>query len=87
MAKIVNNAKGFKVIKVSIVECVENFGGYGICDSCNDCVDPGYYVAALNYTMCEKCYRRFEREAKYYPEDRDVEASNFLWARGRLGLL
>ena len=38
MAKIVENKKGFKVIEVSMTECTI-WGGYGICDSCNEWIE------------------------------------------------
>lgn len=86
MAEIINNEKGFKVIKVSMVECA-HWGGWGICDWCNKCVGShGYYVAVLNTVMCEKCYKEWYDHATYYPEDKRIEDGHFAYMKNILNL-
>lgn len=77
MAEIIENSKGFKVIKMSSVEVSQVFGGMGICDSCNTAPKEGYYIAVLNYWYCKKCYKLFIANAHNYPEDREIESNNF----------
>ena len=77
MAEIIANEKGFKVIKVSMVDCA-HMGGMGICDWCNDGIlSDGYFVAVLDSVMCRKCYEDWCSRAEYYEEDSDFEARNF----------
>lgn len=76
MAKVVDNKKGFKVIEVSFIECVQ-WGGLGICDSCATPALKGYYVAVLNQVLCEDCYKEWCERAIYYPEDKRIEERNF----------
>lgn len=86
MAKIIENKKGFKVIEVSMMECII-WGGYGICDSCNEPMGKrGYYIAVLNWVMCEKCYHEWLERAENYPEDRQIEDANFRVYKSILGL-
>lgn len=77
MAEIVENSKGFKVIKMSSVETCQALGGMGICDCCNTGPREGYYIAVLNSWYCEKCYKSFIDYAHNYPEDRRIESNNF----------
>lgn len=86
MAEIINNEKGFKVIKVSIIE-IANWGGFGICDWCDGYVGShGYYVAVLHTVMCEKCYKEWCERATYYPEDKHVEDRHFNYMKIILNL-
>ena len=86
MATIIENKKGFSVIKVSLLECVK-WGGMGICDLCGEAVvNGGYYVAVLNSVMCEKCYNEWSERAIYYPEDSVIEVRNFNFMRKLLEL-
>lgn len=76
MAKIIENPKGFKVIEVSFKECT-SWGGFGICDNCNNAFNKAYYVAVLNRVFCEDCYLEWYLKATYYEEDREIEERNF----------
>jgi hypothetical protein len=69
MAKIIENAKGFKAIEVSLEEIQEKFGGLGICDSCNAHTPTAIYVPVLNYCLCLRCYDEWSEIAINYPED------------------
>lgn len=79
MAQIINNDKGFKVIKMRLVELQQatNEMTLGICDNCNNASLEGYYVAVLNRYLCKGCYEDWYKRAKYYPEDARIEEKNF----------
>lgn len=83
MAKIVENEKGFKVIEVSFKDCV-GWGGFGICDNCNEQFSKAYYVAVLNRVLCPKCYEEWIASATYYPEDSYFEDRNFEYYKNLL---
>lgn len=78
MAQVIENKKGFRVIKVTLLDCFK-FGGIGICDWCNERIGfcNGYYVAVLNSVMCEQCYNEWSESAIYYPEDCTAEERYF----------
>ncbi len=71
------NAKGFRVIKISRAEVNEILGGYGICDFCNKARPTGYYIAVLNSWYCPECYNEWMKTAKRYDEDIPFEERNF----------
>lgn len=76
MAQIINSDKKFKVIDVSLSDCIK-MGGLGICDHCNTPIDKGYFVAVLDNVICEKCYNSWHHRAENYPEDRRAEERIF----------
>lgn len=76
MAELVQNKKGFKVLKMRLDE-VNRVGGLCICDFCNTASVEGYYISVLNMWYCPKCYDEWYLSAKYYKEDADVENRNF----------
>lgn len=86
MAEIIPNEKDFKVIKVSLSELRQAFGGYGICDYCGSNKFTGYYIAVLNHWYCENDFKRFLKNAYNYPEDRNIEQANFENAKTLLNL-
>lgn len=86
MARVIDNAKGFKVIEMSLPESVTAFGGVGVCDSCNRASYTGYFISVLNRCCCPVCYEEWSKFATRYEEDADVESRNFEFAKGRLGL-
>lgn len=92
MAKIVENSKGFKVIKLSIEDAeLLGFGIYGsgvcVCSRCNKpCVEDIYYIAVLNDTMCKDCYEEWIKNAKRYSEDICFEERNFDFYKKGLNL-
>ncbi|HCD9234555.1 hypothetical protein OZ664_05465 [Elizabethkingia sp. HX WHF] len=77
MAEIVKNPKDFKVIKITMNEVNNAFGGLGICDACNCSAFHGYYIAVLNSWYCEEDYEKFMKSATNYPEDHKYESKNF----------
>ena len=76
MAEIFKNEKEFLIIKMKGVETLL-FGGYGICDSCNIPNLEGYYIAALNYWMCDHCFDEWYKSATRYKEDIPYEKRHF----------
>ncbi len=89
MAQIINNPHGFKVIEVSRAEMVEKLSEYGcvgICDYCAKSPVNGYYIAVLNQWYCPECYKRWVKDARYYPEDARVEDRNFNYYKTLFGL-
>ena len=76
MAKVVE-FDNFKVIKASAKEMFEAVGSPGICENCGEMQSDGYYIAVLNRWFCKKCFERFKRCAKWYPEDAQIEELNF----------
>lgn len=86
MAQVIENKKGFRVIQVTLSDCIK-WGGLGICDWCNEYIgSTGYYVAVLNSVMCDKCYNDWCERATYYPEDSRVEEKNFNYMKSVLNL-
>lgn len=80
MAKIIENKKGFKIIRIDRSELIERLAGYGcvgICDRCSLPSVAGYYIAVLNQWFCQNCFYDWYITAVNYPEDRRIEESNF----------
>lgn len=81
MSEIVKNDKNFKVIEVDFHDLLWVYGNA----DCANCANCGtYYVAVLNCVLCEKCYENWLREAKYNPEDREIEERNFRWMESHI---
>lgn len=68
------NKVGCTVYRITAEECYA-FGGLGICDECNSFSSYGYLIPVLNHFMCPSCYREWNLDCKFYPEDLDFEAS------------
>lgn len=85
MAKVVEFDK-FKIIKVSAMEMFDAVGSPGICDYCDDKPNEGYYIAVLNQWFCKKCFDRFKENARWYPEDAQIEERNFKHYASCLGI-
>jgi hypothetical protein len=81
MAEVVPNKKGFKIIKVSLDEVQQGFGGLGICDWCNGDFEAFLYIPVLNSCYCQQCYNRWTLTAVNYPSDSNVEMFNYNQAR------
>ena len=80
MAKIYENKKGFKVIQATRGEmmcALAEYGCAGICDSCGESKESGYYIAVLNCWYCKECFYLWYNGAKHYPEDALIEKKNF----------
>lgn len=48
---------------------IYNWGGLGVCDSCNQDIQQGYLVFILNSCICSNCFNEWVDRAKVYPED------------------
>ena len=59
---------GWMVYKIPAKK-TQLLGGFGICDCCNSNTDFGYLIPVLNCYYCEKCFQKWEKTAKFYPED------------------
>lgn len=81
MAKIVENSKGFKIIKLSLEEIQHIFKGFGVCDCCSDLdkVNKELYLIPVlnNRSYCEDCYNKWIKQAENHIEDRDFEQKLF----------
>lgn len=93
MAVLVDNSKGFKVVKMTANEVLNTFdGSLCICDYCNAAATTktgmgGYYISVLNSLYCEKCYNEWESRAENHPEDRKIEERNYLNTRKKLNVI
>ena len=55
-------------------------GGFLCCDNCNKEIlesETCYYIAVINRVYCDYCFRRWLKDATYYPEDADIERRNY----------
>jgi len=77
MAEIIENKKGFKVIKVSFEEVHQKFRSLGICDWCNSTPDSFMYIPVLNCCYCDECYKDWMKRAVNHSEDHDFENRAF----------
>lgn len=80
MAKPYITKKGFLIIQLSYQEAFViwgKYGGFGICDRCNQTPQKGFFVACLNYYMCPKCFKNWLKKAQYYPEDKSFEKMQY----------
>lgn len=80
MAKIKKNKKNFLVIEMTTIEALSiwsEFGGGGICDTCNEFPEKGFYVAVLNQYICPQCFAEWIKKAKNYKDDRSFEKLHF----------
>lgn len=80
MAKIKKNKKNFLIIEMSMFEALgiwSEFDGVGMCDTCNDIPEKGFYVAVLNRYICPHCFAEWVKKAKNYKDDRSFEKIHF----------
>ena len=80
MAKQYKNKKDFLIIQMNLKEVLEfwgKYGGVGICYRCNKIETTGYYVACMNYYLCESCFKKWYKEAFNYIEDHSYEKQNY----------
>lgn len=78
--KEVKNEKGFLVMEITRAELVSKLAQYGcigVCDSCMESPEVGYYVAVLNQWFCKKCYEEWLQRAERYQEDIPYEERNY----------
>lgn len=60
---------GFSYVDVTLLECI-NWGGYGICASCNKIAEKLKLIYVLNDVYCNKCfYKWLKRQKKYSKEE------------------
>lgn len=80
MAKIIEDAGGFKVLEVSrkeLIEKIAHLGALGLCDYCMKSPSTGYYIAVLDQWLCPECYQDFLSRNVPCPEDSHYETMMF----------
>lgn len=87
MAEIIENKKGFKVIRVSLLKIQRNFRGLGICDWCGDDLETAIYIPVMHSCYCDECYKDWIKRAVNHPEDHDFENRAFIGAKKLLNIL
>jgi len=88
MAQVIENPKGFKVIKTTATECLK-WGGMAVCDHCNKEVSydsSGYFIAVLNHWVCPECYDKWLEKAILHKDDKPYESKIFKRYAKLLGL-
>lgn len=78
--KKVENEKGFLILEVSravLLQALAENGAVGICDSCAQSTDTGYYIAVLNQWFCPKCYEEWMSRSVRYVADIPIEERRF----------
>ena len=80
------NCGQFLVIEATRNEMNAAVGSPGICDSCGQPSERGYYIAVLNKWYCNKCFLDFKSHATYYPQDRPIEERNYKYYAQKLGV-
>ena len=63
--------RGFTYLPVSYLDCL-SWGGFGICDFCNQNMQHAYLVFVLNSCICSKCFNEWIERSKSYPQE-DVD--------------
>ena len=71
MHQINTTPRGFTYMPVTYRDCI-NWGGFGVCDSCNQNMQYGYLVHVLNSCICSKCLNEWIERSKTYPQE-DVD--------------
>lgn len=67
--KVKRHKNGFLYAKVKRKHCFK-WGGYGVCDFCNQDFKEGYLVFVLNSCICPNCYNQSTiQEHEIDPED------------------
>lgn len=80
MAKLYKNKKNFLIIQLTLKEVVKVWGKYGdcgICDSCDQTPQKGYFVAALNQYLCPICFEKWFKSAESRPGDARFEQMQY----------
>jgi len=66
-------SKAGHVVYEATSKDTEKLGGYGVCDYCGNYAEKGYLIAVLNSYYCPDCFKDWEKTARNYPEDRNIE--------------
>lgn len=86
MAKLWQNDKQFKIIKMSWKECVAITDSWGLADCCgkNSSEEDLYYIAVLNQFYCKTCLDAWLSGAKRYKSDLEKEQICFVKTKRKL---
>lgn len=63
--------RGFTYMPVTYQDCL-SWGGFGVCDSCNQNMQYGYLVFVLNSCICSRCLNEWIERSSHYPQE-DVD--------------
>ena len=78
MLSIINNEKGFKVIRMPIYTMRKIFHGtLCICDSCLADLSYGFYIPVIHQILCPDCFDKFIKRAKWHKEDSIIENKRY----------
>ena len=69
--KIKYTPEGFSYVDVTLLDCL-NWGGMGICNSCNKMHKDLKLIFVLTDTYCEKCFNDFLERSKHMSKE-DIE--------------
>lgn len=71
--KLEKTPQGYTYLPVSSHH-IFNWGGYGVCDDCNQSLTQGgYLVFILNSCICADCLNEWIDRANVYPEDLEYQ--------------
>lgn len=86
MAKLWQNDKQLKIIKMTWREYVAVSDSWGLCSCCgnNSAEEPLYYVALVGDIYCPDCFDAYYSGAKRYKSDIEREQENFIKVRNKL---
>lgn len=86
MAKLWQNDKQLKIIKMSWKEYVASTDSWGLCSCCgnNSAEEPLYYIALVGDAYCPDCFDEYYRGAKRYKSDLEKEQKNYIEMRNKL---
>lgn len=71
MNRIKYTPQGFSYVDVTVGECIA-WGGYCICNGCNEICGDLKLIYVLSDTYCTKCFREWLERAKNYNKE-DIE--------------
>lgn len=71
MHQLQTTPRGFTYMPVTYRDCI-NWGGFGVCDSCNQNMQYGYLVHVLNSCICSRCLNEWIERSSHYPQE-DVD--------------
>lgn len=86
MARLLENKKGFKIIKLTWRETVCITDSWGLSDCCgqNSSEEPLFYIAVLDRYFCECCMNAWLSGATRYKSDIEKEQYNFVKVKNKL---
>lgn len=88
MYKDYPNTKGFLILEISRNNILKaNPENKGICDSCYEKPNKGFYICCLNYWYCRTCLNEWYNRAVNYPEDERFSKAAYIAMKRSLNRL